>query len=78
MRKVNQDAYYYTKDFAGIKNLWCLGVMDGLGNFLSVCAWVVFSGCAACGRCVCVSNVLQLFSIVAIVLVEVKSEVNLF
>ena len=31
MRKVNQDAYFYQKDFAGIKNLWCLGVMDGHG-----------------------------------------------
>ena len=31
MRKVNQDAYFYQKDFAGIPNLWALGVMDGHG-----------------------------------------------
>ena len=31
MRKVNQDSFIYSKDFAGIKNLWMLGVMDGHG-----------------------------------------------
>ena len=31
MRKVNQDAFVYQKDFGGIKNLWMLGVMDGHG-----------------------------------------------
>ena len=31
MRKVNQDAFVYQKDFAGMKNLWMLGVMDGHG-----------------------------------------------
>ena len=31
MRKVNQDAYYYQKDLAGIPELWMIGVMDGHG-----------------------------------------------
>ncbi len=31
MRKVNQDSYLILKDFASIKNLWMLGVMDGHG-----------------------------------------------
>ena len=31
MRKVNQDSYCILKDFAGIKDLWMLGVMDGHG-----------------------------------------------
>lgn len=31
MRKTNQDSYFVTKDFAGIKGLWSFGVMDGHG-----------------------------------------------
>jgi serine/threonine protein phosphatase PrpC len=31
MRKVNQDAYFYQKDLAGMQNLWMIGVMDGHG-----------------------------------------------
>jgi serine/threonine protein phosphatase PrpC len=30
-QKVNQDNYFYQKDFAGLKGLWIFGVMDGHG-----------------------------------------------
>ena len=33
MHKVNQDSFVVLKDFAGIKDLWMLGVMDGHGVF---------------------------------------------
>jgi serine/threonine protein phosphatase PrpC len=31
MRKSNQDQQLILKDFAGIENLWMMGVMDGHG-----------------------------------------------
>jgi serine/threonine protein phosphatase PrpC len=33
MRKVNQDNYLVLRDFAGIKDLYMIGVMDGHGVF---------------------------------------------
>jgi serine/threonine protein phosphatase PrpC len=33
MRKVNQDSFLVIKDFAGFKELYMLGVMDGHGVF---------------------------------------------
>jgi serine/threonine protein phosphatase PrpC len=33
MRKVNQDSFLVLKDFAGFKDLYMLGVMDGHGVF---------------------------------------------
>ena len=31
MRKTNQDSYLILKDFAGMRDIWMLGVMDGHG-----------------------------------------------